>query len=76
MPLDRDREAFLICRLTATKKGPKPHQTLGIGYTSRRKVFKQNVKPLEDKGFNLGLHSMRAGSATVARHAESAYGYP
>ena len=66
MSLDRDKEAFLICRFNATKKGLKPHPTLGIGYNRTREVFKQYVKPFEDEGFNLGLHSMRAGGATVA----------
>ena len=64
--LVENKDSFLICRFSSTKKGLKPHATLGIGYNRTREVFKDYVRPLEDNGMNLGLHSMRAGGATVA----------
>ena len=66
LDLSIHKEAYLICRFVATKKGPKPHTSLGIGYSRTREVFKNYVKPFEEAGYNFGLHSMRAGGATIA----------
>ena len=66
LDLKTDSSAHLIPRLISTKRGLKAHRTLGIGYTRAREVFKDYVSPLEREGYNLGLHSMRAGGATMA----------
>ena len=66
LDLRKNGEAHLICRLVAIKNGVKAHATRGIGYTRVREVFKDYVAPLESQGYNLGLHSMRAGGATTA----------
>ena len=61
LDLRKNGEAHLICRLVAIKNGVKAHAMRGIGYTRVREVFKDYVAPLESQGYNLGLHSMRAG---------------
>ena len=56
---------YLICKLVATKKG---HNVVGshrLSYSRTRKVFLEHTKPLFP-GYNLGLHGLRAGGASMS----------
>ncbi|XP_077866782.1 integrase/recombinase xerD homolog [Saccoglossus kowalevskii] len=62
-------ESFLIRRLVHTKQGLKPHNHLGISYSTARDLMMKGIKPLVNDISQFGTHSFRAGGATAAANS-------
>lgn len=66
--LDKQPEAFLLCRLAKTARGHNAHGHLGLSDTTVRDIFNKEVRPIceEEEPGAYCLHSLRSGGSSTA----------
>ena len=59
-------EAYIVCKLTKTKKGHNVSVDSSISYSRAREIFLAAMSKITDQPNLFGLHSLRSGGASTA----------